>query len=178
MQDPEGRKNVIEWVRVELSKFLKVKSCKYHDIIIRNKLISKTEVFKWYELLRVEVVYQKGRKEIKKHMIVYPSDVIRYGRKTLAVMEDIARDYFVIGYSKKQIEDKYHMMEGFSFSSIKRLLKKIPVIFGRLLASRLVTDVFSVSDWLKVEKRDFVELVLLYWDYTADLSPPFSCLFS
>jgi hypothetical protein len=157
---------------------LKVKSCKIHDIVFRKKLTSSAGVWEWYPLLRIKLSYQKGRKIWVKNVIIYPCDVIRYERKTAAVLEEMARDRVVLGYSQKDMADKYFWKYGFSLSCVKRSLKKVPVAFGRLLACGLVRDSFTVCTWLKVESRDFWQLGFLYWQHTFSLSPPFSGLFS
>ena len=177
MQDPKGRKNVLERAEIDLAKVLKVKSCKIHEVCYRKELTGVDRVWTWYPLLRLKVVYRQGRRDRVKTVIVYPSDVIRYGRQTLAVMEEMARNRFVLGNSLKDMADKYFSKYGFSLSCVKRLLRNIPVVFGRLLACGLIKDSSTVSSWLKLEQRDFLQLGFLYWQRSFSWSPPFSGLF-
>ena len=178
MQIPEGIEIIVEWVKEELSKVLKIKFCKFHDFIKRKKLTGLSKVWHNYELLRVKIKYQDGRKTIFKQIIVYPSDVIPYSRKTLDVMEKIARDRFQLKKSRKEMEDKYYDKYGFSFSCLKRTLKKVEMGFERLIVSKIISGFSHISNWLKNEDRSLCQLRILYFTFSISWYPPFKCLLS
>jgi hypothetical protein len=176
MQDPDGIINVVEWVKQDLSQVLKLKYCKEHDFLKRKKLTDVSKVWYGYDLLRVKIKYKEGRETITKNVIVYPCDVIRYGRKTIGVMEEVARDRFQSGKSGKEIAKKYYAKYGFSLSCLRRTLKKVKIGFERLIVSKLIPAVHSISGWLKNERKSLCQMRVQYFRNSFSLSPPFQCI--
>ena len=164
MQGP-GRNEIVERVKIQLSKKLKLSYCKFHDYVNRVKLITKIGYYKDYELMRVKVEYNYRREKISKNIIIYPSDVIRYVRKTLDVIEEISREKIVNTKSYLELEEIHdNRCEGFSLNSIKSAIKRAVLAFERLMSSGMVeVGVIGFSSWLKTESRNFSELNIDYF---------------
>jgi len=148
----------------QLSKVIKIISFKCHDFVNRKSLITGTEVLYNYKLLRVKVKYKKGSLLIVKNIIVYPSDVIPYVRKTLDVIEEIVSCKIRKGMSYYEIEENYCKCDfGFSINSINSSIKRAKIAFNKLVTSMLVEGL-NFSGWFINEKRDFVKLNTLYFN--------------
>ena len=147
-----------------MSNFKKIISCKFHDFVNRKTLITGTGILYNYKLLRVKVRYKKGSSLIVKNIIVYPSDVIPYVRKTLDVIEEIVSYKIRQGMSYYQIEKIYDNRDfGFSINSIKLAIKRTKIAFNKLVTSMLV-KALNFSGWLINEERDFIKLNMLYFN--------------
>ena len=169
MQDPELRKKIINRVRSDLSKRMRILSVKFHDIVFRKKLTGSNEVCKNFELVRVKVEYKKGRKKLRTTAIIYPCDIVPYVRKSLAVVEEMAREKLVSKSSYFKAGDIFAERYDLDLNSIKSAVKRTQIAFARLLSIGLVSAQ-DVVCWLKSESRSFSYLNHLYWEKSLEMN--------
>jgi hypothetical protein len=107
--------------------------------------------------------------------VVYPSQIIRYGRKTLGLINEMAYKKFVLNQSLLELGKIYDKFD-FGLKSILMELKRTTWAFNRFSTSGLVVGL-DVGSWLKTEKRSFALLVRSYrkrfFPSTFFLSCPF-----
>lgn len=161
MQAPDEQKKIIERVKVELGKILKVLSCTLHDFVYRKALFGIAGPYFCFPLMRVKIKYKKGVEIVSKNTIIYPRDVIPYVRKTLDVVEEIVKAKLVMGESYLNLEGIIEKKYGFSLNSIKSAKKRAEIGFNRLVTCGLVKGLNFLS-WLREESRSFSELNILY----------------
>lgn len=176
MQGSQGQKEVLEEVRRSISPVLKLVSVKMHDFVFRKSLTSVGGVFHCFPLMRVRVTWRKGRSCTSMNRIVYPGDLVPYGRMTLGVMERIARRRWEDRFSRKDLADEFYSLHGLSFSRIRGALARAVVGFERLVTAAMVPP-RGIAGWLRGERREFAVLNREYWKMSRQLSPPFHCLF-
>lgn len=169
MQDPELRKKIINRVRSDLSKGMTILSVKFHDIVFRKKLTGCNEVCRNYKLVRVKVEYKKGRRKLYTNAIIYPCDILPYVRKSLAVVEEMAREKLVSKSSYCTAGNIFAEKYDFDLNSIKSAVKRTQSAFARLLSIGLVSAL-DVVCWLKSESRSFAHLNHLYWEKTLEMN--------
>ena len=160
MQTPLGPEQICETVYQYLSKVLTIKKINVHDVTYRKRLFTLEGVEHWYPLLRVKITYVVKNKMVKTTKVVYPSQIIRYGRKTLGLINQMAYKNFVLNQSLFQLENIYDKF-GFGLKSIHMELKRTTWAFNRFSTSGIVVGL-DVDSWLKTEKRSFALLVKSY----------------
>lgn len=166
MQTALGPEQICETVYQYLSKVLTIKKIKVHDVTYRKRLFTLEGVEYWYPLLRVKITYVVKKQPITTTKVVYPSQIIRYGRKTLGLINEMAYKNFVLNQSLFKLENIYDKF-GFGLKSILMELKRTTWAFNRFLTSGMVagvegSDVVDVGSWLKTEKRSFARLAKSY----------------
>ena len=163
MQTALGPEQICETVYQYLSKVLTIKEIKVHDVTYRKRLFTLEGVEYWYPLLRVKITYVVKNKLVKTTKVVYPSQIIRYGRKTLGLINQMAYKNFVLNQSLFQLANIYDKF-GFGLKSIHMELKRTTWAFNRFSTSGIVLGVegLDVGSWLKTEKRSFARLVKSY----------------
>lgn len=97
-----------------------------------------------------------------KTLIIYPSDVYSYGRQTLDVVNEAAVLRHQYDYSWYKLENRFYEAYDFSLNRIKGMLKRVELVFDRLITSQIITVFRDVSDWIKREWRDFQSLTFIY----------------
>lgn len=147
-----------------MSGKLKVLDIRFHDFVSRKRLVVGGDIrlYRNYRLMRVKLVYRKKRKVLSRNVIVYPCDVIPYVRKTLDVVEEMAREKLVEGLSYWDAGNVFYARYGFELNSIKSALKMAETAFNRLRTCELVEGL-DVGGWLKSEQRSFAQLNYCYW---------------
>jgi hypothetical protein len=166
MQTALGPEQICEELYQDLSKVLTIKKLKVHDVTYRKRLFTPDGIERWYPLLRVKITYVVKKQPITTTKVVYPSQIIRYGRKTLGLINEMAYKNFVLNQSLFKLENIYDKF-GFGLKSILMELKRTTWAFNRFLTSGMVagvegSDVVDVGSWLKTEKRSFARLVKSY----------------
>jgi hypothetical protein len=162
MQDPLDQEKLIERVRQELAGKFKLLSVKLHDFVFRKKLIVKGDIYNNYCLMRVKLIFKKKREVVRKNVIVYPSDVAPYVRKSLAVVEEMVRARFEDEQSYLNSGNIFYAKYDFDLNSIKSAVKLAERAFNKLLTCGL-TNGLNLASWIKCEKRSFAYLNRLYW---------------
>lgn len=160
----------------DLSSVLKLVSVKVHDFVFRKKLTVIGQEITLYPLLRVRIRYRKGRSWVVVTRIVYPQDVVPYGRMTLGVMKKIAWEKLVNKRSYLELANMIEQQYSFSLSCIKRVLKKTRLGFERLVTGSLISPQ-AIGEWLKDEARSFAAWNLFYWQASFKQVRSFVCLF-
>ena len=144
MQDLSSRKEVMAQAVKELSEVEGIKvlvlHCQLHGVDKRKKIVSRDLIYSDFPLIRVLITYQYGKKRpiITQSRLVYPNNVYPYGRKTLEVLEDIARQRYVEGVSWKVLGDIFYEKYDFSLENLKRSIIRVNVVFNRLLNVGLI----------------------------------------
>lgn len=160
MQTALGPEQICETIYQDLSKVLTIKKLKVHDVTFRKRLFTTDGVEHWYPLLRVKITYVEKKQTVTTTKVVYPSQIIRYGRKTLGLIKEMAYKHFVLNQSLFQLENIYDKF-GFGLKSIHMELKRTIWAFNRFSTSCIVVGL-DVGSWLKTEKRSFARLVNSY----------------
>ena len=94
--------------------------------------------------------------------IVYPADVYYYGRKSLGVFEQMASLKYRENHSWKIIGTIVYEKYEICLNSIKAAIKRLDLVFNRLLTAGIISVFQSISQWLCVEERGFQTLSLAY----------------
>jgi len=166
MQTALGPEQICEELYQDLSKVLTIKKLKVHDVTYRKRLFTPDGIERWYPLLRVKITYVVKKQLVTTTKVVYPSQIIRYGRKTLGLINEMAYKKFVLNQSLLELEKIYDKFD-FGLKSILMELKRTTWAFNRFSTSGIVVgleglDVVDVGSWLKTEKRSFARLVKSY----------------
>jgi len=163
MQIVLGPEQICEAVYQDLSKVLIIKKFKVHDVTYRKRLFTPDRIEYWYPLLRVKITYVVKKQQVTTTKVVYPSPIVRYGRKTLDLINEMAYKKFVLNQSLFELEKIYDKFD-FGLKSILMELKRTTWAFNRFSTSGIVVglDVVDVGSWLKTEKRSFALLVKSY----------------
>jgi len=162
VQDLRGRKKIKSQLVEYLSSIpgIKILSCKIHGLVYRKKLVNvgAFNLFLDFPLLRVKWEYKKGHGTFVKTSIIYPADVYPHGRQILVVVEEVARLRYREGCSWYKLERRLSERYDFSLNRIKRMLKRVSLVFNRLITSRIIPFFCDVSAWIMEECRRFVDL--------------------
>lgn len=163
MQTALGPEQICEALYHDLSKVLTIKKFKLHDVTYRKRLFTLDGIEHWYPLVRVKTTYVVKKQLITTTKVVYPSQIVRYVRKTLDLIKEIAYKNFVLNQSLLKLENTYNKF-GFGLKSILMELKRTTWAFNRFSTSGIVVDLegLDVGSWLKTEKRSFALLVKSY----------------
>jgi hypothetical protein len=166
MQTALGPEQICEAVYQYLSKVLTIKKLKIHDVTYRKRLFTPDGIEHGYPLLRIKITYFVKKQLVTTTKVVYPSQIIRYGRKTLGLINEMAYKKFVLNQSLFELENIYDKF-GFGLKSILMELKRTIWAFNRFSTSDIVgrlegLEVVDVGSWLKTEKRSFALLVKFY----------------
>ena len=160
MQTVLGPEQICEAVYQDLSKVLTIKKFKVHDVTYRKRLFTPDGIKYWFPLLRVKITYVVKKQPVTTTKVIYPSQIVRYGRKTLGLINEMAYKKFVLNQSLFKLENIYDRF-GFGLKSILMELKRTTWAFNRFSTSGLVVGL-DVGSWLKTEKRSFALLVQSY----------------
>jgi hypothetical protein len=160
MQTALGPEQICEKLYQNLSKVLTIKKLKIHDVTYRKRLFTPDGIEHWYPLVRVKITYVVKKQLVTTTKVVYPSQIIRYVRKTLDLIKEMAYKKFVLKQSLFQLENIYDKF-GFGLKSILMELKRTTWAFNRFSTSGMVGGL-DVGSWLKTEKRSFALLVKSY----------------
>jgi len=140
---------------------MKLKSVKWHDYVYRKELIVQGGKCINYRMMRVKLTFKQKGHVKRKNVIIYPCDVVPYVRKSLDVIEEMARFRLQKGQSYLQAGDFFYGKYNFGLNSIKSAVKLAEKAFGRLLACNLAEGLDLVS-WISCERRRFSCLNHLY----------------
>jgi hypothetical protein len=160
MQTVLGPEQICEAVYQDLSKVLTIKKFKFHDVTYRKRLFTPGGIENWYPLVRVKITYVVKKKLVTTTKVVYPSQIIRYVRKTLGLIQEMAYKKFVLNQSLFELEKIYDKFD-FGLKSIHMEIKRTTWAFNRFSTSGIVVGL-DVGSWLKTEKRSFARLVKSY----------------
>jgi hypothetical protein len=160
MQTALGPEQICEAVYQDLSKVLTIKKFKLHDVTYRKRLFTPDRIEYWYPLLRVKITYVVKKQQVTTTKVVYPSQIVRYDRKTLDLINEMAYKKFVLNQSLFELEKIYDKFD-FGLKSILMELKRTTWAFNRFSTSGIVVGLY-VGSWLKTEKRSFALLVKFY----------------
>ena len=160
MQTALGPEQICEAVYQYLSKVLTIKKFKLHDVTYRKRLFTPNGIEHWYPLVRVKITYVVKKQLVTTTKVVYPSQIVRYVRKTLGLIKEMAYKKFVLNQSFFQLENTYDKF-GFGFKSILMELKRTTWAFSRFSASGMIMAL-DVARWLENEQRSFALLVKSY----------------
>jgi hypothetical protein len=160
MQTALGPEQICEALYQYLSKVLTIKKFKLHDVTYRKRLFTPDGIEHWYPLVRVKITYVVKKQLVTTTKVVYPSQIVRYGRKTLGLIKEMAYKKFVLNQSLLELEGTYDKF-GFGLKSILMELKRTTWAFNRFSTSGIVVGL-DVGSWLKIEKRSFALLVKSY----------------
>jgi hypothetical protein len=163
MQTALGPEQICEVVYQDLSKVLTIKKFKLHDVTYRKRLFTPEGIEHWYPLVRVKISYMVKKQLVTTTKVVYPSQIVRYVRKTLGLIKEMTYKKFVLNQSLFEMEKTYDKF-GFGLKSILMELKRTTWAFNRFSTSGMVVglEVLDVGSWLKTEKRSFALLVKSY----------------
>ena len=169
MQTALGPEKICEALYQDLSKVLIIKKFQLHDVTYRKRLFTPDGIEYWYPLVRVKITYVVKKQLVTTTKVVYPSQIVRYVRKTLDLIKEMAYKKFVLNQSLFQLENIYDKF-GFGLKSILMELKRTTWAFNRFSTSGIIVglegleglDVVDVGSWLKTEKRSFALLVKSY----------------
>ncbi|MFC2146421.1 hypothetical protein ACFLRT_03565 [Acidobacteriota bacterium] len=163
MQTALGPEQICEALYQDLSKVLTIKKFKLHDVTYRKRLFTPEGIEHWYPLVRVKISYIVKKQLVTTTKVVYPSQIVRYVRKTLGLIKEMAYKKFVLNQSLFEMEKTYDKF-GFGLKSILMELKRTTWAFNRFSTSGMVVglEVLDVGIWLKTEKRSFALLVQSY----------------
>ena len=163
MQGSSGQEKIIERVSDELSLSgkLKLLSVKLHDFVYRKKLFVQGDIWRDYCLMRVKLTFIEKGHVVRKNVIIYPCDVVPYVRRSLDVIEDMARVRLQKGCSYWESGNIIYAKYNLGVSSIKSAVRMAEKAFGRLLTCNLAEGLDLVS-WISCETRSFACLNHLY----------------
>ena len=160
MQTALGPEQICEGLYQYLSKVLTIKKFKLHDVTYRKRLFTPDGIEYRYPLARVKITYVVKKQLVTTTKVVYPSQIVRYVRKTLDLIKEMAYKKFVLNQSFLELENTYDRF-GFGLKSILMELKRTTWAFNRFSASGMIMAL-DVVRWLKTEKRSFALLVKSY----------------
>jgi hypothetical protein len=140
-----------------------------HGGYCRKKLISPEKVWENFFLIRVRLEYKIGNKTRKTTLVIYPSDVYRYGRQTLDVVEEAAELRSKGKKSWTTLANEFYERYEFSLSRIKRMIKRVSLVFERLVTSQTISlddhqPFLNVDTWICVKTESFERLSFSYRD--------------
>jgi len=141
---------------------VKVLSGRLHGGYYRKKLVNGKRVWENFFLIRVQLKYQIGNKMYKRTLVIYPSDVYPYGRQTLAVVEQTAEMRYKEEKSWKEMEDELYQRYDFSLNRIKRMIKRVSLVFERLVTSTIMPPFLNVATWICAKVKSFENLTFSY----------------
>ena len=160
MQTALGPEQICEVVYQDLSKVLTIKKFKLHDVTYRKRLFTPEGIEHWYPLVRVKISYMVKKQLVTTTKVVYPSQIVRYVRKTLDLIKEMAYKKFVLNQSFLELENTYDKF-CFGLKSILMELKRTTWAFNRFSASGMIMAL-DVVRWLETEQRSFALLVKSY----------------
>jgi preprotein translocase subunit SecE len=160
MQTALGPEQICEALYQDLSKVLTIKEFKLHDVTHRKRLFTPDGIEYGYPLVRVKITYVVKKQLVTTTKVVYPSQIVRYVRKTLGIIKEMAYKKFVLNQSFLVLENTYHKF-GFGLKSILMELKRTTWAFSRFSASGMIMAL-DVVRWLETEQRNFALLVKSY----------------
>ena len=160
MQTALGPEKICEALYQNLSKVLTIKKFKLHDIIYRKRLFTPDGIVHWYPLVRVKITYVVKKQLVTTTKVIYPSQIVRYVRKTLGLIKEMAYQKFVLNQSLFELENTYYKF-GFGLKSILMELKRTTWAFNRFSTSGIV-EALNLASWLETEQRSFALLVQSY----------------
>jgi len=175
MQTPLGPEQICKELYQHLSKVLTIKEFKLHDVTYRKRLFTPDGIEYWYPLVRVKITYVVKGQLVTTTKVVYPSQIVRYVRKTLDLIKEIAYKKFVLNQSFFQLENTYDKFD-FGLKSILMELKRTTWAFNRFTAFGMIMAL-NVSRWLETEQRSFDLLVKSYRERFFPGKLFFSCPF-
>jgi hypothetical protein len=163
MQALSGRKKIMAQVMEELSTNQEITLIAYklHGLGYRKKLVSREIIYKNFPLMRILFKYKRGGKTFVLSRLVYPASVYPYGRKSVDVLEDIAKMRYKEGVSWNGLGDIYYERYEFSLDSIKAAVKRVELVFSRLLTTGIVHKL-GIAGWVCSERRSFITLSFTY----------------
>ena len=161
MQGPLGQEKIIERVRDELSGKLKLLSVKLHDFVYRKQLFVQGDIWRKFCLMRVKLTFKQKGHVVRKNVIIYPCDVVPYVRRSLDVIEEMARVRLQKGRSYLEAGDIIYDKYNLDLNSIKSAVKMAEKAFSRLLTCNLAEGIDLVF-WINCETRSFAYLNHLY----------------
>ena len=163
MQTALGPEQICKELYQDLSKVLTIKKFKLHDITYRKRLFTRDGIQYWYPLVRVKITYTVKRQLVTTTKVVYPSQIVRYVRKTLGLINEMAYKKFVLNQSFLELENTYYKY-GFGLKSILMEIKRTTWAFNRFSASGMIIAL-DVARWLETEQRSFALLVKSYREW-------------
>ena len=163
MQALSGRKKIMAQVMQELStnQEITLVAYKLHGLDYRKKLVSREAIYRDFPLMRILFKCKRGGKTFVLSRLVYPASVYPYGRKTVDVLEDIAKMRYKEGVSWKGLGDIYYERYEFSLDSIKAAVNRVELVFSRLLTTGVI-HTLGIAQWVCREKRSFITLSFTY----------------
>lgn len=143
-----------------------------HGGYCRRKLISPEKVWENFFLIRVRLEYKIGNETRKTTQVIYPSDVYRYGRQTLEVVEEAADMRYKKKKSWTSLANEFYERYEFSLNRIKGMIKRVSLVFERLVTSQTISPIradahqlfLNVDTWICVKEESFVRLSFSYRD--------------
>ena len=175
MQTALGPEKICEALYQCLSKVLTIKKFKLHDVTYRKRLFTPDGIEHWYPLVRVKITYVVKKHLVTTTKVVYPSQIVRYVRKTLGLIKEMAYKKFVLNQSLLELEGTYDKF-GFGLKSILMELKRTTWAFNRFSTSGIVVAL-DLASWLETEQRSFALLVKSYRERSFPGKLFFSCPF-
>lgn len=171
-------------VQDDLSKIpgLVILLIRLHGGYCRKKLVSPEKVWENFFLIRIRLEYKIGNETRKTTQVIYPSDVYRYGRQTLNVVEEAAELRYKEKKSWLSMEDALYTCYEFSLNRIKRMINRVSLVFERLLTSQTirislngdqadniqpflnVVNALNVEAWICSKMESFEQLTFSYRD--------------
>jgi hypothetical protein len=143
---------------------IKILLLRLHGGYCRKELISTKKVWKNFFLIRVRLECKIDNETHKITRVIYPSDVYRYGRQTLDVLEEAAELRFKKNKSWTSLADEFYERYEFSLNRIKRMIKRVSLAFERLMTSQTIRPddqqtFLNVDTWIcaKVEGAESFE---------------------
>jgi hypothetical protein len=135
-----------------------------HGGYCRKELISTEKVWKNFFLIRVRLECKIDNETHKITRVIYPSDVYRYGRQTLDVLEEAAELRCKKEKSWTSLANEFYERYEFSLNRIKRMIKRVSLAFERLMTSQTIRPddqqtFLNVNTWIcvKVEGAESFE---------------------
>lgn len=164
VQDLKGKKKILSQVIKGLLKIpgLKVLSGKLHGGYCRKSLVSSERVWVNFFLIRIQLEYKRWKEIYKKSLVIYPSDVYPYGRQTLDVVEEAVEMRYKEERSWKELEDELFESYNFSFNRIKRMIKRVSLVFDRLVTSQIIPPFLNAAAWICAKVKSFESLTFSY----------------
>ena len=143
-----------------------------HGGYFRKKLVSSEKVWENFFLIRIRLEYKIGNETRKTTQVIYPSDVYRYGRQILDVVEEATE----LRYKKKKswtsLANEFYERYEFSLNRIKRMIKRVSLAFERLMTSQTISpfspddhqSFLNVDTWICANTESFARLSFSYRD--------------
>lgn len=143
-----------------------------HGGYFRKKLVSSEKVWENFFLIRIRLEYKIGNETRKTTQVIYPSDVYRYGRQTLEVVEEVADMRYKKKKSWTSLANEFYERYEFSLKRIKGMIKRVSLVFEKLVTSQTISPIcrddhqlfLNVATWICVNTESFVRLRFSYRD--------------